>query len=176
MAKFYPSKFSREEQEELFVCFCEGISRLRSPLEAARFLKDLLSVQEAEMLAKRLKAAELLILGLTYSEIRKILKISNGTIARVHEWLKLSGDGYRLILERMQNEKKTGKSKTDLAGGPFSWRSVKRKYPLYFWPQLLLENIIKTAKENDRRKLRALMNKLDKKSALYKRINLVFSS
>jgi len=149
-----------------------AISKLNNPVEAACFLKDLLSAQEAEMLARRLKIAELLIAGLKYSEISRLLKVSPNTIARIHEWLKLSGDGYRLVIDRIgEHKKETAKGSFEENFNQFSWRNVKRRYPMYFWPQLLLENIVKAAKENDKRKLCAILNKMDKKSELYNRLN-----
>jgi len=172
MAKFTnPSKLSKEEQEKLIIGLCRALSLLRDPIEAAQFLKDILSAQEAEMLAKRLKVAELLVAGLTYVEISKDLKVSSATIAKVYEWLKLSGDGYRLVLERMPKKERKTEDSLDEKFDPFSWRNVKRRFPLYFWPQLLLENIIKSAKEKDKKKFREILDKMDKKSALYKQIN-----
>lgn len=176
MAKFAnPSKLSKEEQEKLLIHFCQALSKLNSPIEAAKFIKDLLSSQEAEMLARRLKVAEMLFAGMTYSQIAQTLKIGGSTIARVHEWIKISGDGFRLVLERVPKEDKAKEHFEDKFN-PFSWRNVKRRYPLYFWPQLLLEEVIKVAKENEIRKLRSILKKMDKKSALYKRLSqLLFS-
>ena len=106
MAKFYyKSKLSSKEQEELLIDFCNAISSIRDSKEAAQFLKDLLSPQEAEMLAKRIKIAELLLNDWKYKRIGELLKVGDGTIARVSEWLKLTGDGYRLIVKRLKDKK-----------------------------------------------------------------------
>lgn len=175
MAKFAnPSKLSKEEQEKLLIQLCQAIAKLNNPAEAAQFLKDLLSSQEAEMLAKRLKTAELLIAGKTYAEICFALKMASNTVAKIHEWLKLSGEGYRLVLERIPKDAPV-KNNLEERFDYLSWRNVKRRYPLYFWPQLLLENIIKMAKENDKRKLRVILKKMDKKTALYKRLDKLFN-
>jgi len=163
MAKF-SSKLSKQEQEDLLSNFCLAISQVENVNEAATFLKDLLSVQEAEMLAKRLKIAELLIKGRTYTEISFQSKVSPCTIARVHQWLRLSGDGYRLIIERINKESKGG-------GGNNSWRDIKKKYPLYFWPQIVLENVVKMAKEKERQKLRFVIKRMDQKSELFKQLD-----
>jgi uncharacterized protein YerC len=72
MAKFPRiPKLSKQEQEKLLIGFCKALVELRTPEEAAHFLKDLLSKQEAEMLAKRIEIARLLIEGLTYENIQK---------------------------------------------------------------------------------------------------------
>ena len=172
MAKFAnPSKLSKEEQEKLLIQLCRAIARLDNPIDAARFLKDLLSAQEAEMLAKRFKAAELLIDGYTYTQIMKVLKIGKSTISRVHEWVKLEGDGFRLALEKIKGSNKENVDSLEQRFDPLSWRNIKRRYPLYYWPQLLLENVIEAAKKNDRRKIIMALKKMDKKTPLFKRIN-----
>ena len=174
MAKFRnPSKLSKEEQEEILVQFCRALVVLKNPFEAAKFLKDLLSPQEAEMLAKRLRVAEMLFENKTYSQIMAALKVGEGTIARVHEWLKISGDGFRLAIERAPKKGAGKEEGFEERFDYFSWRNVKRRYPLYHWPQLLLEEIVKTAKENEKRKLRNILKTMDKKAVLYKRLNQI---
>lgn len=174
MAKFAnPSKLSKEEREKLLVMFCAAFSKIKSPAEAAQFLTDLLSSQEAEMLAKRLRIAELLIGGQTYGEISGLLKVSSGTIARVHEWLKLSGDGFRLILERVSADDLQDRNQTRNEMDADSWRNIKRKYPLYFWPQLLLESVVRAASEKDKKRISETLKLMDKKSALHKQLNRV---
>ena len=178
MAKFSnPSKLSKEEQEKLFFNFCKALNQLKNPIEAAQFLKDLLSVQEVEMLAKRLKVAELLIEGKTYAEISFFLKIGPNTIARVNEWLRISGEGYRMVLERISRNKdtETGKGLLEEKFNPFSWRNIKKKYPLYYWPQLLLEAVVENSKFEEKQKLKAILRTMDKKSDMFKRLNFLLS-
>src|SRR3989344_2228694 len=106
MAKFSRiPKLSQREQEELLIGFCKALATLKTQEEAAQFLKDLLSKQEAEMLAKRIEIARLLIKGFTYENIKKALKVSYGTVARVSEWLATSGEGYRLVVSRIKEER-----------------------------------------------------------------------
>lgn len=180
MAKFSnPSKLSKREQEQLIIRLCQAICSIKNPIEAAEFLKDILSVQEVEMIAKRLKVAELLMEGRTYSQISADLKVSPSTISRVYEWLKISGDGFKLVFERLPNEEKGGgkiaNDSLEEKFNPFSWRNVKRKYPLYFWPQLLLEQVVHSAKQDDRKKFRAILKDMNKKSALYKQLSKILS-
>ena len=59
MAKFSrESKLSSTKRQELVLAFCQAIQSLKSDEEVAKFLTDLLSPQEVEMLAKRLQIAE----------------------------------------------------------------------------------------------------------------------
>ncbi|OGZ67830.1 MAG: hypothetical protein A3C58_01345, partial [Candidatus Staskawiczbacteria bacterium RIFCSPHIGHO2_02_FULL_34_10] len=103
MTKFsYKSKLTKSDQEELLMDFCDSLSLIKNSREAAQFLKDLLSPQEVEMLAKRIKIAELLLSGWSYKRIIDYLKVGEGKVARISEWLKLTGDGYRLITVRLK--------------------------------------------------------------------------
>lgn len=172
MAKFNPLKLSKEERDSLISRFCQALASIKSPIEAAEFLQDLISAQEAEMLAKRLKIAEMLIDGLKYSQIQETLKVCPTTIARVGEWLRYSSGGYRLIISRIKENddfKNFPERKTPL-------RELKRKYPMYYWPQIVLEEVIKTAKKEQREKLRRVILKMDKKSALFKQIDAAFKT
>ena len=170
MAKYTnPSKLSSGEQRELLIQLCRVIAKLNSPLEAAKFLKDILTAQEAEMLAKRLKVAERLMKGDTYAKISFNFKISPSTIFRIHEWLKISGDGFRLGLEKIEKEKMNKNSFNDNFNLP--WRDLKKKFPIYFWPQILLENVVKLAGKRDKERLVKVLDKMERKSQLYKRLS-----
>jgi TrpR-related protein YerC/YecD len=173
MAKFSnPSKLSKDEADQLIIQFCEALASLKNPAEAAKFVRDLISHQEAEMLAKRLKIAEMLFDGLKYSEIEKILKVCPITIARVAEWLKYSGEGYRLIIGRMSGNKKSfviKKEKTPL-------EEMRRRYPMYYWPQIILEEIIKTANYRQQKKLKTVIASMNQKTGLYKQIKAAFKN
>ena len=168
----YQSKLSKKEVEKIFYQLCLAISQTKNPKEAAELLRDLLSFPEAEMIAKRLKIAELLIDGLTYQQISERLKTASNTIARVHEWLKISGDGYLQAVERMKGVKI---NENEFAGDyhPGEWNSLKKRYPAYFWPDILLESIVKNANKRQKEKINSVLRQLDKmkeKSKLYYRL------
>jgi len=169
MSKFYSkSKLRKEDEQELLLDFCDIVSSIKDPNEAARFLRDLLSPQEIEMLAKRIKVAELLIDEWSYNKIKEYLKVSDGTIARVNEWLKLTGDGYRLVVERLKKKRKERKIDNKYEVSDFE--KLKRKYPIYFWPELLSRDIIKNLKVKGRSKVLEELEKIQDKPELYKKI------
>lgn len=163
------SRISNEEREELLKEFCETLSVLKSPQEIMNFLIDLLTKQEIIMLAKRIKIAKLLIEGRNYRNIEGLLKVANSTVSRVNQWLMEGGEGFRLITERTQ--KKKPKSPTSWDYAMEDWRKFRRRYPLMFWPQLLIEDIIKVMNKKQKEKVRQAIAKLDRKSSLYKKIN-----
>ncbi len=174
MVKFrYPSKLTKKEQDELLLDFCYVISSLSDVEKAAQFVKDLLSLQEAEMLAKRVKIAHLLIEGQDYNFIQKSLKTSPITIARVNEWLKYSGEGYRFVVEILKKRKKKRIEEIkarDPLNPSYQWKKLRRRFPLYFWPQLLIEEIIEGASKRQKEKLLSALEKIKDKPKMYKRI------
>lgn len=62
------------------------------------FLKDLCTNKEIEQMAQRIKAAELIKEGKTYTQIQEELDISSATIARVSQALKY-GNGYKKFIK-----------------------------------------------------------------------------
>jgi TrpR-related protein YerC/YecD len=171
MAKFSRlSKLTKSEQEELLIGFCRALAALKTPQEAAQFLKDLLSKQEAEMLAKRIGIARLLIKGFTYEDIKSFLKVSYGTIARVSQWLATSGEGYRLIMSRVKEEKSKLQEDAEELNKSVSWKQIKRRHALYFWPDLILEEFVTSAKKQQKERMRKTLNKFDEKSEIFNKL------
>ena len=162
-------KLSKEEIEKFFYKLCLAIAAMKNAQEAANFLRDLLSFQEAEMIAKRLKIAELLIEGCTYEDINRKVKSSYGTIARVQEWMKISGDGFRLAVDKTK-----GKDvKIENECPTIEMNVLKKKYPIYYWPEIVLENMIKTANYRQKQKIKKVINQMDKmkeKTDLYRKL------
>jgi uncharacterized protein YerC len=175
MAKFN-SKLPKEELRKYFYQLCVAMSELKNPKEAADLLRDLLSYQEAEMIAKRLKIAESLLSNSTYQEIQKNLKVAPTTIARVQEWLKISGDGYQRAVSKIKNESIKTKN---IHHSYDDWFSLKRRYPAYYWPQILLENIIETANSRQRNKIKGVLEQMEKmkeKNELFSKLKHLLSA
>jgi len=167
---FHKAKLSRDEVEKIFFRLCFAIAEMKSPKEVAEFIRDILSFQEAEMVAKRLMIAEMILKNCSYDEIRSKLKVSNGTISRVQVWLKLSGEGYRRAINLTERKKFEGNMPIE----KFSeWNSIKKRYPMYFWPQLLLEELIQNSSKRQKDKIKNVLREIEKskkKTALFKRI------
>lgn len=85
----------------------ESILRLKSPDEAARFFRDLLTIAEIKEFANRWAVVKLLYQGLTYETIAKRLMISTATVTRVAHWFHHGMDGYRTIADRMKYRSQT---------------------------------------------------------------------
>jgi len=152
-------KLSKDEQQELFVNFSLALSSVKNPVEAANLIKDLLSEQEAIMLARRLQIANFLIQGYKYREIKAEMKVTDPTIARVQTWLRLYGEGYRTITQRTS---KIQSVETESQ----NWHSIKKKYPLYFWPQIVLKEIVASVNSKQKKKLLSVLGQMKEKTKL----------
>ncbi len=98
----HPTWQTTETQE-----LCEAIAALRSPEEAARFLRDLCTLSELEAMAHRWQVARLLEQGLPYLEVSRRAHASTTTVTRVAHWLRHGEGGYRLLLDRMRRRRTT---------------------------------------------------------------------
>jgi TrpR-related protein YerC/YecD len=173
MAKYQRiPKLPKKEQEQLLIELCEALTLLKNSSESAKLITDLLSRSEVEMIAKRLKIAKLLFEGKTYGEIRNILKVSSGTIGRVNLWLKISGEGYRMIIERT----KTSKLKPILSYEFESWfKAHKRRYSQYYRPSLLWEEIMKNLTRRKKEKILENLSKVSEKEKIYEEFSKILS-
>lgn len=155
------SKLTSKKRKELILDLCRALVVLESPREAADALTDLLTPKEIETIAKRLQIAEYLVNGMDYNSIREDLKVGYSTIARVNTWLNLSGEGFRIMLSR-RSRRKEGPSLEERYD-PYSWHNIKRRYSLYFWPQLILEEFMKRANKKEREKMQEVFEKMQLK-------------
>lgn len=176
MAKFpRVPKLGKKQRQELLITFCEALTSIKKKEEAAQFLADLLSPQELEMLAKRLEIAKLLIDGLTYQEISSRLKASFNTIARINAWLTLSGSGFRLVIERTRKRgRKIYEHIFEEKHDPYSWYNIKRRYSMYFLPELLIEEWMKQSNGKEKKKLVSILDSIESKPKLFEQVNARF--
>jgi len=157
-------KLSAKEKEEVFIRFVRAVASVKNSVEAAHFVKDLLSDAEVMMVARRLQIVDMLEDGHTYQEIKDGLKVSFGTIAKMQTWFESYGSNFKKILYRTHKKAKI----TDRHS---SWMKLKRRYPMYFWPELLLKEIVKASNLREREKLRNILKQLPEKTQLTRDLN-----
>lgn len=158
-------KLSKNEKEGLVLDLINAFCETKTLNDAALFLQDLLTKKEMNTLSRRLRIAKLLLDGMTYREIEKDLHVGHGTVAKIAAWLAERGDGFRKIIQKLpdkQDEKKWHERS--------EWDSFKRRYSLYFWPELLLEEIVKNANLKQKERIRSVLERLEEKSELHKKI------
>jgi uncharacterized protein YerC len=89
----------------------KAFADLRTEDEVSAFLDDLLSPTEKIMLGKRLAIAILLDRGYDQRTVGEIMKTSLTTVNEVNYWLTHKGKGYRIVLDKLKNQKAWGELK-----------------------------------------------------------------
>ena len=90
----------RNEQTDLLV---EAVLQLQSSEDAYRFFEDVCTIAEMKSMAQRIEVARLLRAGVTYQEIAKETGASSATISRVNRALLYGADGYRRVLDALED-------------------------------------------------------------------------
>ena len=76
---------------------------LRNIRECYAFFEDICTVAEIKSLSQRLHVAVMLHQGRTYAEICETTGVSTATISRVNRSLEYGADGYKTVLDRLEN-------------------------------------------------------------------------
>ena len=96
------SKFKDENLDMLF----EGIMKLKNIDECYDFFEDLCTIPELREMSRRMVAARMLRENKVYSEIAELTGLSTATISRVNRSLRYGNDGYTMVLDRLEEDKK----------------------------------------------------------------------
>jgi TrpR-related protein YerC/YecD len=91
-------QWKNKQTEALF----KTILKLRTPREAEKFFRDILTLKEIDEISRRWQAVLLLDKGLPYREIAKQTGHSTTTVARIAHWLLHGEGGYSLMLQRFK--------------------------------------------------------------------------
>lgn len=94
------SKIRDELTDRLF----EAILLLDGSDECYNFFEDICTVSEIKAMAQRLEVAKMLKTGRTYTDISEKTGASTATISRVNRCLNYGADGYRTILEKLEEK------------------------------------------------------------------------
>ncbi len=78
-----------------------AILQLQSVEDAYRFFEDISTIAEMKSMAQRIEVATLLRKGVTYQEIARETGASSATISRVNRALLYGADGYRRVLDAL---------------------------------------------------------------------------
>jgi len=92
-------------EQQMHAVIRKAFADLRTEGEVSAFLDDLLTPTEKVMLGKRLAIAILLDRGYDQRTVHTIMKTSLSTVNTVNYWLKHKGNGYRIVLEKFQNQR-----------------------------------------------------------------------
>ena len=96
-----------EKLRELNVEFLfSAVLQLQTMEECYDFFEDLCTVPELNAMAQRIHVAKMLSEKKVYSDIVAETGASTATISRVKRSLDYGSDGYKVVFERMDSEKK----------------------------------------------------------------------
>ena len=167
MGKFDAFKrLSKKQIDELFIDFAKALASIHNAIDAANLIKDLLTEPEVVMFARRLQIARLLDQNYTYDQIHKVMRVGNTTVAKVHTWMNLHGDGFQMVIKRTKSQPEN----KEIDAHPLSWAKHKRKYPLYYWPELLLKEIVKSANAREKKRLLDAVTQMKEKTRITREI------
>jgi TrpR-related protein YerC/YecD len=91
-------QWQSKEIKELFKVFA-GLDNAKT---AARFFRDLCTLEELREMAARWQAVRMLDQNKPYREIAQKTGLSTTTVTRVAHWLNYGEGGYRLMLKKLR--------------------------------------------------------------------------
>jgi uncharacterized protein YerC len=102
MAPLKLEKLTRKELMDLTFDLINAFRLVKTPLETALLIQDLLTANEIKQLAVRLRIAKLLIAGEeTQRDIARLLRCSTSTVTKVNLWLERGGNGLKGIVQKL---------------------------------------------------------------------------
>ncbi|MBR6395693.1 MAG: TrpR YerC/YecD [Lachnospiraceae bacterium] len=84
----------------------DSILSLKSREECYVFFEDICTINELLSLSQRLEVAKMLTEHTTYLEIQEKTGASTATISRVNRSLNYGNDGYTMVFDRVEKNKK----------------------------------------------------------------------
>lgn len=79
----------------------EALLSLNTVEECAKFIEDLMTINEINSCTQRLKVAKLIYTGTTCNAAAKLTGASTATVSRVNKCLQYGPGGYRTVLDRI---------------------------------------------------------------------------
>ncbi|MGL4850307.1 MAG: YerC/YecD family TrpR-related protein [Clostridium sp.] len=89
--------------------FFNAILELKDIEECYKFFEDVATINEIKSLAQRIQVAQLLKEKNTYTEIIEKTGASTATISRVNRAYNYGTEGYKIVLNRLEEKQKKNK-------------------------------------------------------------------
>ncbi len=93
-----------EKEKDYKENFYKAVLSLKNPEECDAFFQDVCTISEFNDLIRRLEVAKMLSSGKVFNEISQETGMSSTTISRVNRCLNYGPGGYRMVLDRLENE------------------------------------------------------------------------
>jgi len=93
-------KASHNLQSKATKALFKAILKLKTPLEAAKFFRDLCTLEELAEMTKRWQAVQMIAKDKPYRQVAQKTGLSTTTVTRIAYWLNHGEGGYKLLLSR----------------------------------------------------------------------------
>ena len=100
MAQVSKRKINNKIESKMYETLWQAFSQLSYKGDIQLFLNDILSPTEKIMIAKRLAIASLLSRNYDYETIKNLIKVSQGTVAKIVLSLKFR-NGYKIAIDKI---------------------------------------------------------------------------
>ena len=98
----------RHRHRENFKFLFEAVMAISDAEICEKFLFDLFTMQELEMLVQRLQVAKCFYEGEpTYKQVGEVVKVSSATICRVRQAYNHGNGGFKMVFDNMKNNMRT---------------------------------------------------------------------
>lgn len=121
-------KLSQRQKLDFLFDLVNAFSIVKTPIDTANFIQDVLTAGEIRNLSVRLRIAKLLLAGKTYEEIGEETKASSATITKVNAWINRGGAGFKGVIQKLPIKYQYPEK---LSGGPIE----------YHLPEAILKSI-----------------------------------
>lgn len=125
-------QLTKQEQVETLDMLYTAAGAVKGRESTKAFLKELLTPSERIMLGRRIWIARLLLSGHTQQDICELLEVGPNTVVKVEKWLKKQMPGYREAIKGLEKELQNRQDKIEITQNPFTFKALKKKYPLHF--------------------------------------------
>lgn len=142
MTKVSRFKLDSENLSIIFNNFWSAVALLDDKKQIRDFFKTLLTHTEMQMFSKRIQIAKMLVDGSSYEEIKRKVKVTDSTIARINNLLAIENNGLEIAVEKLKKiEKDLDNERMRITP------DLKKKYPSYFLPEIVLDAVEKKGKQ-----------------------------
>lgn len=152
MTTFHLNNLPKEKRIQMIGEFYDMVDSLKDRNEVRLFIKSLLTADEIATLMRRIEIAVLLSGNYKYKDIIKMLGVGNEKISNVHKNLLQDDSGYKIIVDRLIENRKNRlrkiKKENKKAMGMSPLATAKKKYPGYFLLDNLLDATIEKIEED----------------------------
>jgi|SRR3989344_66353 len=104
MTQVSKRQLGKDLEHEVYDVFWSTIAKFTDKKESSQFFSDLFTATERINFAKRLSIAILLYKNYDWKAIKNMLKVSDGTIAKMSA--KINSDGFKIFFNKLERDRK----------------------------------------------------------------------